>query len=418
MKKLNIEPLLSIITSILESIRKIITSLALILLIGYFAVLVLTSLLEKKIIIDDFNVSSGILVKGYNSKFISTKLVKEINQIRNTGNSYFRKEFNSTDIVINFDNEIQLPDVGLEGYMSFILQKLDRNTHIKGELVGDTMISFIFSVNNEIFEVHAKNLDSAIYETSISILREIDPINLAAYLNSIHDIRAQEVALKLLNDTDKKNDAFARHYLASSQLLHNKWKIARLNFYKALEQFDRKELEVPSLNNIGASYFLERKALGEIPGRDYYFDSATYYYNKALKIDPTYYGSYLNISNIMNINQKYDSAQYFLQKANLLRPKDSFILAMMANTYYARKDSTSCDNLINQAMEVRPLDARAYALYIVLGLQRKREGQDIYQELNTLWHLDNTIDKQIYISVESILVKEPSKGNYRDHDKK
>lgn len=374
---------------LIEFARRLLVAIGLIIIFGYCIVLVATKMFEKKVVIHPFTVNDTLEQKGYSSTVVLHKLMAALNTIQGNGNGYFNRSFPAMEI--GYHTEIELPDEGLSQYIQFALQKLDRNTHVQGDIVADIAVSVNVVMAGKVLKVNASDIETAIQEAAIAVLKEIDPIRLAAYLSTVRDNHLKEVALQLLNDSDKSNDAYGRHYLGIVYLYANKREQARNQFRAAIELMKDKNFTVPSYNNVGVTFFEEQR-----------FDSAIQYYKKALRIDSSYYKTFLNLSNIKS--GQPDSAILLLETANRIKPKDPEILALLANAKLAAKDTVTAKQLIEAALEKRPASPLALVHAILidaqLGLLNAQEFQMRMEELNAA---DYTKDKFFYNKLDTFL---------------
>ncbi|NQU32188.1 MAG: tetratricopeptide repeat protein [Bacteroidetes bacterium] len=68
-----------------------------------------------------------------------------------------------------------------------------------------------------------------------------------------------------------------------------------------------------------------------------YFSKATYYFNQALKYNPEYGSAYFNLANTYELQQKYDSAIIYFQKAQEVDEGELVSMSRLANAYYLNK---------------------------------------------------------------------------------
>lgn len=85
------------IINLIEKITKIITNVFLLVLLFLIVKLIVNNSFQDKLIINELNINSKLVNYGYNSKIISSKLISEIERIRNLGNSSFKKEFDKSN---------------------------------------------------------------------------------------------------------------------------------------------------------------------------------------------------------------------------------------------------------------------------------------------------------------------------------
>lgn len=382
---------------------KSIRNLAFLLPIILILINLFTVLFEKKIIIEPFHVSNEIIEQGFDGEIISAKVLFRIKEIQNSGKSSWFKDFYAHKIDLD-DNLIELPKSNFDQIINYFISRFDRNTYIKCRIaIGEKYVS-VLNFNDKIIEIEGTSLQNVIDKTAIGILEEIDPLRLMAFFHVNDDPRVKPIAFKLINDEDKTNDGFSFHYLGSYFLKKGEFETARKYFQKALQNFQNMKDQTPTLNNLGVSFYEEQMAIYNSTGKFFRMDSAKNYYYKALNIDSTYFRSYANLGNLSISNKKWDSAFYFFEKALFYQSNDPLLFANLASISLLKKDTLKADSIISLLSDIRPINVKAFGIVTVLEYDIYKNLSRTLQYLDSIKSLDNSYQKSVYQKTKGVLL--------------
>lgn len=383
----------------LELTYKFFRDLAFIIPIFLIFINLITVLFEKKIVIQPFHVSQKLIEEGYDGEIVAAKVLLRLETVRKEGNSYWNKDFVAHEIDISKE-VIELPKSSFEQVVNYFTSKFDRNIYIRGRVSKNDTYNVVLEIDGKRSEIIGGQFEEIIEGVSIGILQRVDPLSLMAYLLSKTDLRLKEIAYTIINDTDQKsNKGFALHYLGSIYLSTSDFEKSRRFLKAALQEINKEKDQPPTLNNLGVSFFEEYR----LNDKEFLKDSATKYYDKALKIDSSYYRSYGNMGNIYRTIEQPDEAIRLYSKALEYNPENQIIIAQLASIYFEKKDTLKAKDLIFKLSDIRPIDLRSLALVTILEYKMYNDTLRTNIYLDSLRKLDRSNGKRLYINTRKSL---------------
>lgn len=394
----------------LDSARKLLLSLLIIILSGVLIYQYFKNAWTKQLLIKPFKISSRLQRIESNGEAVTSLFIDKIRDIQSSGASMYRDQQvilpaweNSFDeINTAFNNSIFSEAKSLLQYFGS-----SRVKYATGDLQlnQDSSLCVRFTIEHHPISVcGSQNLDSLLTALAEASLLYIDPYTLAAYYLKTGNLKQCAITIQyLLNDDLPENDGLALHLEGMLHLAKRDTLGAKIVFQKTLQKIKTPWL---TFNNIGVIYFSEHK-----------FDSARYYYKKAITANPDAYFGYLNFANVLYSTYAesdvrtiparkrlliLDSAIYYYKKAISKNKMQQKLYIALLPALYARNKIEEFKEYADKLEEMAPEEPLTP---LQVGLVYKSSKMDIladscFREAKTRCKGDSLKIKQIdfYIS--------------------
>ncbi|MCB4791199.1 MAG: tetratricopeptide repeat protein [Elusimicrobia bacterium] len=166
-------------------------------------------------------------------------------------------------------------------------------------------------------------------------------------------------------------------YYVDIEKTNNKLEKARKKYAKAVKYFLKgREIE-NNENNINVD-----KNMQEISAQQVFLNKALKLCNEIKRIDPGYINAFVLSGEIYTINKDYDKAYNELENAIKLNPNSSWVLKVMGNLYFKRKDYGEAEKYYLKAIKSSEKDENTGWIYHDLA-QIYMEKKDIKKACET-----------------------------------
>ncbi len=155
---------------------------------------------------------------------------------------------------------------------------------------------------------------------------------------------AEKVLVSILAVDPKNIEA---HLLLSSLYLHKKQYSRAEALYRTLIELEKFK-NTSSLSNLAFSLFEQNK-----------IEESIYYYEYALKKDSQNFKRYTNLGQVLFVVKNFDEAINLFKKAIKLKPRDTEILFMLADTYRESGQFKEARETYRKILDYEPYNAEA-----------------------------------------------------------
>ncbi len=346
----------------LDSARKLLVSLLIIILSGVLIYQYFKNAWTKQLLVKPFKISSRLQRIETNGETVTSLFIDKIRDIQSSGASMYRDQQvilpvweNSFDeINTAFNNSIFSEAKSLLQYFGS-----SRVKYATGDLQlnQDSSLCVRFTIEHHaISACGSQNLDSLLTALAEASLLYIDPYTLAAYYLKTGNLKQCAITIQyLLNDNLPENDGLAMHLEGMLHLAKHDTLGAKMVFQKTLQKIKTPWL---TFNNLGVIYFAGHQ-----------YDSARYFYKKAISANPNAYFGYLNFANVLyssyaecspgstsweNRLQVLDSAIYYYKKAIYCNKMQQKLYIALLPALYARNKVAEFKEYADKLDEMAP----------------------------------------------------------------
>lgn len=368
--------------------RKIFFDFSLIVLVLLLVIVLIVTSFQRKLLVLPVEIPNQLEKAGYTPALFTEKILDRVEYIKNKASSYYKNndiQLTTTDEHLEIVNTL-VNNTPFEGFKGLINDFLNRNQRKAGGKVmaKEDKLQMTFRIDGTTpLVIETVNVDSVIFSTAEYMMEEIDPYKLGAfYFQSGQYQKCLTLVQKLLNDNDSKYKYLAFHIrgnvyiqmgnyyrndkpdstltwlgddyfnyargIFDSAIATNKLRSPWLSYnsmgvlYQDQQKYDTaKSWYRKSMisNNTGAYAFYN---YGNILMDEYmanptkypvYLDSATFYFEEAIKRNSTNINHYIGLLTSYTLGQKTREAKEIFFKCLDMDPHNEAIYKAMLTMY-------------------------------------------------------------------------------------